>query len=486
MINLIRNELYKIFHKKAIYVLAIITFAFALLNIVVVRTVDSNKMSAQGEKVYYAMIKSSLDSYDLNNPEEINYYVDEKTSLDVYEAKSQYEYGGWQATLISEKGYDMLYCRNSAEYIDKDSTKKEECEQNFNDLMDKIKDNDWQYFVKNDIAEKEIELAEYKTAMSFIESDTEKKALEKTITRIEYELEGLNYRIDNNIPYGLTAKSSFIDEYVNSASVYLDYNKDDDAYKDRDELYYKRQVESAFYVNKYKMDHQLLTDSKMPANESVVSDLSTPVGFVIILIIMISGSIVAEEFNKGTIKQLLLKPYSRTKILASKYLTTLIIFVLFLSFYTLVSALTYGIASGFDTLFNPYVVYNFNTHTAIQINVLAMVGLQTLSVLPVYLILLTLAFFMSTATGSSALSITIPLLVYFFSSLINAIIIAFNVKALSFFPTMCWDFSEYLFGGIPTFKYSNFGVSITVSSIIFLILLCLSFIIFKKKNIKNQ
>lgn len=486
MINLIKNELYKIFHKKAIYILAIITLAFALLNIVIVHTVDNNTLESSSEKFYYTMIEQSIDSYDLSNAEESDWYVSEKTELDVYKEARKYDYDSWQKKLITNKGYDMVYCRNEAEYISKDLDKKVECEKNFNDLLTEVENNDWQYFIKKDIAEKEQELTEFKTAISLLENESDKISAEKTIKRLEYELEGLNYRLANNIPDTIGAKSSMVDEYVASATAYLEYNKDDDVYKTRDELIAKRSTEAAYYINKYKMDHNLLTDKKLPANEAVVSDLSAPVGFVIIVIIMIAGSIVAEECNKGTIKQLLLKPYSRSKILASKYIASLIIFVIFLAYFTLVTAFTYGISSGFDTLFTPYVVYSFNTHTAYATNVLAMVGIQTLAVLPEYLILLTLAFFMSTATGSSALSITIPLLVYFFSSLINAMIISFKVKALSFFPTMCWDFSEYLFGGIPSFEYSNMTISIIVITVIFLALLSLSFIIFKKKNIKNQ
>ena len=39
---------------------------------------------------------------------------------------------------------------------------------------------------------------------------------------------------------------------------------------------------------------------------------------------MIAAAIVSEEFNKGTIKQLLVRPYSRTKILTSKIIVALI------------------------------------------------------------------------------------------------------------------------------------------------------------------
>ena len=50
--------------------------------------------------------------------------------------------------------------------------------------------------------------------------------------------------------------------------------------------------------------------------------------FIIILILMVASTIVAEEFTTGTIKLLLIKPFSRGKILLSKYLTVILFSVL--------------------------------------------------------------------------------------------------------------------------------------------------------------
>ena len=55
--------------------------------------------------------------------------------------------------------------------------------------------------------------------------------------------------------------------------------------------------------------------------------------FIIICIIMVSGSIVSDEYNKGTIKYLLIKPYKRYKILLSKLFSSIIIFVLSILMY---------------------------------------------------------------------------------------------------------------------------------------------------------
>ena len=201
---------------------------------------------------------------------------------------------------------------------------------------------------------------------------------------------------------------------------------------------------------------------------------------------MIAGSIVSEEYNKGTIKQLLLRPFSRTKILISKFIATLIVFILFMIFYIITDIIFYGLASGFDTLSLPVVVYDFTTNTVKEISLLGHCVLNILSLLPYYLILLMLAFFIGTITGNTAIAVAGSFAMTIVSSIINGFASSSNVEALKFFPTLCWDLHEYLFGGISAYKFGSFGVSLTVSIITFLLLFIGSIIVFKKKDIKNQ
>ena len=56
---------------------------------------------------------------------------------------------------------------------------------------------------------------------------------------------------------------------------------------------------------------------------------------------------------------------------------------------------------------------------------------------------------------------------------------------MKYFVTLNWDFTEYLFGGMPQFKYINFNFSVIICAIYFLIMVITSFLVFKKKNIKN-
>ena len=207
--------------------------------------------------------------------------------------------------------------------------------------------------------------------------------------------------------------------------------------------------------------------------------------FIIVIVVMIAGTIVSEEFNKGTIKLLLIKPYSRKKILLAKFLTTLIIIVFTIVTILVMQLIVGGIMFGFDSLSIPIVEYNFNTNAIQEINVFAYLGLQILTQLPIIILLGTLAFALSTIFNNSALAITISLLGFMSASIINQIAITFNVQILKYFVTMNWDLSQYLFGALPMMPNMTMLSSIVICIIYFLIMMIVAFIVFKKKNIKN-
>ena len=485
MIRLVKNELIKIFHKKAIYVLGIIILLFGCLNVVIAKFVDSIDNLFENDQ-YYGLIEDSLGNYDLKNPEEAQWYIEDKTSVEVYKIAKEYDVDSWQYTMISNEGYEHILCMNRAEFITKNDEEYAQCKTDYEKFLEDIKSKDWKDYVIEEKKVVEQEIAMYKEQLQYLTDENDKSKIEKDIERLNYVVDGYNYRLKYDTPTNNSQQSLLIDAYVSSAHSYMDYNKDEESYIDRDELLAKRDAEQMFYVAKYKLENGIEAKSLFAANDSVITEFSVPILFVIVAIAMIAGSIVSDEYSKGTIKQLLLRPFSRSKILMSKYIACLIMFVLFLVFYGLVSALTYGLGAGFDTLFDPNVIYNFNTHTAVEMNLIVVIFYQLLALLPEYLIILTVAFFISTVVGSTALAVTVSMLMYVFSSVVNSLIMNFNVKILKYFPTMCWDFSEYLFGGIPSFKYASFWPSVVVCVLTFALLIFLTFVLFKKKNIKNQ
>lgn len=182
--------------------------------------------------------------------------------------------------------------------------------------------------------------------------------------------------------------------------------------------------------------------------------------FIIISTVMISGSIVSDEYNKGTIKYLLIKPYKRYKILLSKLLCSIIIFILSNVFYFICCYICYGFLNKFN--------YDISIMKDILINVLYM--------LPEYLIILFFSLFISTIVSNNGSSIISGIGLFIGSSIINDLIISNSIKYLYWFPTICWD----LRNGINSISFNIVVCIVTV-----LILMIITFIIFNNKEIRN-
>ena len=207
--------------------------------------------------------------------------------------------------------------------------------------------------------------------------------------------------------------------------------------------------------------------------------------FIIVMVVMIAGTIVSEEFSKGTIKLLLIKPYDRNKILLSKFITVFIMIAFSIIAVLGMELIVGGIIFGYDSLCVPVIQYDFNTNTLVSMNIFAYVAIKLLLQLPIIILLATLAFAFSTIFTNSAIAVALPLLGYMGSSVINLLIVQYNVKFMRFFVTPNWDFSEYLFGKLPMMEGLTANFSAIVCVVYFLVMIIPTFIIFKRKNIKN-
>lgn len=182
--------------------------------------------------------------------------------------------------------------------------------------------------------------------------------------------------------------------------------------------------------------------------------------FIIICIVMVSGSILSDEYNKGTIKYLLIKPYKRYRILLSKVFSSIILLILSNVFYFICCYICYGLLNKFN--------YDVSIMKDILINILYM--------LPEYFIILFFSLFISVISNNNGSSIVCGISLFIGSSIINDLIISNSIKYLYWFPTMCWD----LRNGINSFDFNLIICIVTI-----LILLINSFIIFNRKEIKN-
>ena len=100
-----------------------------------------------------------------------------------------------------------------------------------------------------------------------------------------------------------------------------------------------------------------------------------------------------------------------------------------------------------------------------------------------FLILLTLTIFLGVFVHNEAMTVGVPLVVYVVSLFLNY---ASSSNYMKYFPTLCWNLREFLWGGLPTFKDLTLGTSIIVCIFTIVIIFLGSFSLFKRKDIKNQ
>ena len=99
--------------------------------------------------------------------------------------------------------------------------------------------------------------------------------------------------------------------------------------------------------------------------------------------------------------------------------------------------------------------------------------------------LLTISILLGILFSSNVVSITIPLLLYMFSFSLRTLAVQYHIQFMRYLVTMNWNFQDYLFGGISDFSLINFQFSCIIWIIYFIIIVVLTFICFKKKNIRN-
>ena len=489
MINLVRNELKKIFHKKAIYVILAIAIVFMILDIVLNKYFEKN-INFDNREYDIEFYSNALNELDKSDPNYKETYINLKSQLEVAKLLKKYDVNSWQRQVITSNSEKYIYAMVEAEGTEKYEQAKKE----FNDFVDKLNKDDWRVFVQ-------AELNEVNEQIKAIETkDNPEIKISKEIQLIELNIKKqvLEWRLEKDIPYGYSNKNQILSQWEQSKKDFASIKEQEKNKKlTYQEKYSKQSDEEIYNLSEYYLKNNLSENIKLTtfnerlnlaseADSSLITAFSGSSLFIIIVIVVIAGTIVSEEFNKGTIKLLLVRPYKRIKILTAKFIACLIVLVLSYLVIGVAQFICGGIANGFDDYVGKAMVYNFNTNTVQEISTLKYMILSGMVVLPQFLLLMTLAFSLGVLFINSPIAIALPLLGMMGSEIINNI--AYEVekaKFLRFFVTPNWDLSKYLFGKLPQFEPISLPFSIIICIVYFVIMIVGSMILFKKREIKN-
>lgn len=482
MSKLIKNELIKIFSKKSMIVIGVIILViiigFNVLNKISQNM--SNSYSAYSEG-YIQYLDEELSNLDPNKPSDINKYVETKSQKDLATLAKDYKETSWQAEVIGTVISPIIEEMNNYEYIDKNNEALTTSKAQYDEMLTALKNNDWKYFANKELENINTQIEELNT---LIAQDSENEDLKTQLKSLELQKEVVNLRLDKNINYGSdNYKSIAVQNYRMYMGNYIQSSQGKNL-TDEEKSEINGYLENA-NLYKYDLYNDTEYQNTATANYTFQNSIGTYIAIIVMVVVIVAGVSISEEFNKGTVKLLLVRPYSRTKILISKLIAVFITMLITTATILLLQFIIGGIVYGFGTYMMNVVQFDFTTNSIVTLNIFAYLGLIFICKLPIFILIGTLAFALSTLFLNSPLAVALPILGYMGSDVINMIAISYKWDWVKYFVTPNWDLSQYLFGGTPMFSGISIEFSITICAIYFVIMLAASIVSFKKRNIKN-
>ena len=206
--------------------------------------------------------------------------------------------------------------------------------------------------------------------------------------------------------------------------------------------------------------------------------------FVTLFAVIVCSASVSSEFSDGTIKQLLIRPHRRWKILLSKYITSLL-FAGFMLIILLVAGYLTGLIFFDQGSFSEKMVdplsYDNNITVAAGSYFIDMVVYW----IPGFIMITTIAFMLSTLFKNQSIAVGIAVFILFASSTLNVLITSFveRYEWLKFvlFPHL--DLRGYITDSMPMFEGATLGLSLGVLAVYYVLFVAITFFVFKKKDI---
>ena len=264
----------------------------------------------------------------------------------------------------------------------------------------------------------------------------------------------------------------------------------------------ERIVKSKFLLNNNTVSSDyanVFTATKTSNNEKNAFDfvyfgLEITTFIIIVFTVVIAAGMLAGEQSSGTLKLLLIRPYSRSKILTSKLLATMIFATIFLLFSTIVLFLIGLFTMGAN--FTP-ILCVFNASSAFVVSPFVLLLIYLACILFKILMYILLALAISAMFRSNVAAVGVSIVLYFVLSIFGTIFA--GTYWYGYLPFSNLDLFKYLGGSFiangslsplqvifstPMFYEGSFTYSLLISLGIGLILLSLTYLIFRKREVK--
>lgn len=500
MINLIKNELIKIFKRKTIYLLLF----FSIILIVIYNNInpDQNEISNFNYSTNNIPLEGMQQTLESMNVDNIDEYIIQKSTIDFWKLYNEFEENSWQRYALKEEvsthtinnvytDYNLDiqeylkiindYEINTKSLISIDTYEK--TKEKYNKYVSALNSNNWKEFISLKIQN--------------LEERKNKQLLKGEIEEINFEIELYELRLNNNINFDNNFLNQYLEEY--KINFYMLKLYENNTYNESIEFINKNinDCKSKTNICKYAIENNIEYDISNENNLIINNKIDARISFirtfnhfdliVVIIAIYISTTILTEETNRKTIKNLLTKPHKRSKILLSKIWACMITLIIVIIFIIISQYIIGGVIFGFDSYKIKYIGYDYNNEQIITMSLVSYVVTTALLKIPMYMIIVLFCIFIGVINNHTSMSMILTLIIFLIS---NTILVEWSkVESLSiitrYFITNNWDFNTYMFGQISDISGVTLFGSIINCLIHSLILLYLSITFFNKKEIVN-
>jgi len=191
---------------------------------------------------------------------------------------------------------------------------------------------------------------------------------------------------------------------------------------------------------------------------------------VFVFSVIVAGDSVASEFTWGTIKLLLIRPATRAKILAAKYVSVLLFLITALAALFVVSYFVGLIFFGLGG--SPGEAGSFP-------RIVQTYGIKFVDLL----MFVTLAFMISTVFRSSSLAIGLSIFLMFTANGVVLMLAGLKYNWVKYTLFANTDLSPYLLGDEPLVKGMTLGFSVTMLAVYWIVMYAVSWLLFTKRDV---
>lgn len=505
IIKLVYNEVLKQTKKLSFKIAFLILILFAIGVPFLYKTVIFNEnmypLYYESDIKYYEndLINNPKNSEDELNNELVNIRInavkqaiknDEKSStfrMNVYEdyiktkrLEVVVEYL-LKSTEFDYKKIDDSFELNTSYLLELSKDKLKEEQNNLNKksqyLEEVIKNNDYSWYLDNEIKN--------------LKENNTLTALDRNTLEVYEKLKEAN--VKNEDDFRVEEANSIIENYTLIEEVLpkTEYDKMDSniSYNDYIEMInLKNEALEGEIAKSFKsIDDNINYNNE--AKEAFNDSINTNTTILSIIIVVIAGGIVANEFQKGTIRLLVIRPNKRWKILLSKFLAVIFLAIILSLITYILSFVASGIMFNFNSLFTPSLKVIANNITEISYFLTSLKNMFILLIPTIFIGLI--AFCLSTVINNTAFSVGISIFILMGYSMALIVLQMLNVPFIDYTFLPYLSYSQFLspLSLVNSCQFNDIYYTFTKANIVLLIwtivIYLISNLVFVRKDIKN-